>query len=77
MLSPGGRHPLQHHAAGSALSRRLVGDQQRYGRSWHTLDAGSEPLVGGWRRVAWYVTQAADTQAMMLAMVDVAVGTCG
>ena len=29
MLSPGGRHPLQHHAAGSALSRRLVGDQQR------------------------------------------------
>jgi hypothetical protein len=77
MLSPGGRHPLQHHAAGSALSRRLVGDQQRYGRSWHTLDAGSEPLVGGRRRVAWYVTQAADTQAMMLAMVDVAVGTCG
>jgi hypothetical protein len=51
--------------------------RQRYGRSWHTLDAGSEPLVGGWRRVAWYVTQAADTQAMMLAMVDVAVGTCG
>jgi hypothetical protein len=48
-----------------------------YGRSWHTLDAGSEPLVGGRRRVAWYVTQAADTQAMMLAMVDVAVGTCG
>jgi hypothetical protein len=33
--------------------------------------------VGGRRRVAWYVTQAADTQAMMLAMVDVAVGTCG
>jgi hypothetical protein len=62
---------------GSALSRRLVGDQQRYGRSWHTLDAGSEPLVGGRRRVAWYVTQAADRQAMMLAMVDVAVGTCG
>src|SRR5918995_4837977 len=77
MLSPGGRHPLQHHAAGSALSRRLVGDQQRYGRSRHALDAGPKRLVGGRRQVAWYVTQAANTQAMMLARVDVAVGTCG
>ena len=59
------------------LSRRLVGDQQRYGHSWHTVDAEPERLVGGRRRVAWYITQAADAQAMMLARVDVAVGACG
>jgi hypothetical protein len=77
MLSPGGRRPLQHHAAGSALSRRLVGDPAalwsllaHLGRRIGTAGGRSAP-------VAWYVAQAADAQAMMLAMVDVAVGTCG
>jgi hypothetical protein len=30
----------------NALSRGRVGDQQRYGRSWHTVDAEPERLVG-------------------------------
>src|SRR5215218_189797 len=77
MLSPGGRRPLQHHAAGSALSRRLVGDPAalwsllaHLGRRTGTAGGRSAP-------VAWYVAQAADAQAMMPARGDVAVGTCG
>ena len=38
---------------------------------------GPERLVGGRRQVAWYLGQAADTQATMPARVDVAVGPCG
>jgi hypothetical protein len=52
MLSPGGRHPLQHHAAGKALSRRLVVINNVLVAPGTPWTPNPERLVGGRRRVA-------------------------